>query len=106
MAELTNAQRQYLRRLAHELRPIVQIGKQGLSDQAMATIDRALDAHELIKVKFLSFQDEKHELSQTMSDQLGAVLVSLIGNVATLYRRQSDPEKQQIALPRSANDAA
>ncbi len=99
MQELTNGQRQYLRRLAHDLRPLVQIGKQGLTDQSLATIDHTLDAHELIKVKFLDFQDQKQELSETIAAQLNTILVGIVGNIATFYREQSDPDKRKIVLP-------
>jgi RNA-binding protein len=99
MHELSNGQRQYLRRLAHDLRPLVQIGKQGLTEQALATIDRTLDAHELIKVKFLDFQDEKHELSETIATQLHTILIGVVGNIAILYREQPDPDKRKITIP-------
>lgn len=99
MHELSNGQRQYLRRLAHDLRPLVQIGKQGLTEQALATIDRTLAARELIKVKFLDFQDEKHELSETIAAQLDTILIGVVGNVAIFYREQPDPDKRKIILP-------
>lgn len=96
---MNNAQRQYLRRRAHDLRPTVQIGKQGVTPQLMATVGNELEAHELIKVKFLDFQDEKRELAEQIAAQNGAALVALIGNVAILYRQQPDPEKRKLSLP-------
>ena len=104
MRELTNAQRQYLRRLAHDLKPLVQIGKHGLTNQALAMIDRTLDAHELIKVKFLDFQDEKQELSETIAEQLNTVLIGIVGNIATFYREQRDPDKRKIAVSARSRD--
>jgi RNA-binding protein len=101
MHELSNGQRQYLRRIAHDLRPLVQIGKQGLTEPALATIDRTLEARELIKVKFLGFQDEKHELSATIATQLNTILIGVVGNVAIFYREQPDPDKRKITLPAS-----
>ncbi len=62
-------------------------------------VDRTLEAHELIKVKFLDFQDEKHELSETIAEQLHTILIGVVGNVAILYREQSDPDKRKITLP-------
>ena len=99
MRHLTNAQRQYLRRLAHQLRPMVQIGKQGLTEGVRMNIDQALETHELIKVKFLEFQDEKEALTDDLVQTTESVLIGLIGNVATLYRQQPDPEKRKIRLP-------
>lgn len=103
MHELTNTQRQYLRRLAHDLKPVVQIGKQGLTEQALASIDRTIEARQLIKIKFLDFQDQKQELSETIAEQLNSILISVVGNVAILYREQPDPEKRKVELP-SAHD--
>jgi RNA-binding protein len=99
MHELTNTQRQYLRRLAHDLKPVVQIGKQGLTEQALASIDRTIEARELIKVKFLDFQDQKQELSETIAEQLNSTLIGVVGNVATFYREQPDPDKRRVELP-------
>lgn len=100
MPQLTNAERQYLRRLAHDLRPAAQIGKQGLTPSVQANIERELDAHELIKIKFQDFQDQKHELSEEIAGEARATLVSVIGNVAVLYREQPDPDRRRIKLPR------
>ena len=99
MRELTNVQHQYLRRLANQLKPVIQIGKNGLSGQALAAIDNALETHELIKVKFLGFQDEKQELTDELINSTNSVLVGLIGNIAILYREQLDPERRKIRLP-------
>jgi RNA-binding protein len=99
MPQLTNAQRQHLRRLANPLRPLVQVGKQGLTSGVLSSIDQSLASHELIKVKFLDFQDQKEELTDDLARTTGSILVALVGNTATLYREQPDPEKRKITLP-------
>ena len=66
MKKLTNTQKQYLRRMAQVLRPVVQIGKNGLTDQVHTTVDQELNTHELIKVKFVDFKDEKKELTEEL----------------------------------------
>ena len=96
---LTSIQRQHLRRLAHEIRPMVQVGKQGLTDGVRINADRALDDHELVKVKFLNFQDQKRELTEELVHATNSVLISLVGNIALLYRRQPDPDRRKIELP-------
>ena len=48
---LTAAERKALKAKAHKLDPVVQIGTKGLTDEVIAEIDRALCAHELIKVR-------------------------------------------------------
>jgi RNA-binding protein len=99
MKHLNNTQKQYLRRLAHDLRPAVQIGKNGLTDQIHSTINHELNAHELIKIKFMDFKEEKRELTEELAQASNGTLIGLIGNIAILYREQSDPEKRQIKLP-------
>jgi RNA-binding protein len=99
MPDLSQAQRQHLRRLAHHLKPLAQIGKHGVTEQALAAIDQQLAAQELIKVKFLDHQDERHALSQLIAERLNAALISVIGNVATFYRQQPDPDRRRIDLP-------
>ena len=49
--KLTNKQKQYLKGLAHSLKPVVQLGGNGLTEGVLAEIDNALSHHELIKVK-------------------------------------------------------
>jgi RNA-binding protein len=100
MQRLTNAQRAHLRRLAHHLKPVVQIGKQGVTEAILASIDETLKAHELIKVKFMDFRDQKRELSEDLVAASGSALVGLIGNIAILYRQQADPQRRKINLPR------
>ena len=105
MQRLTNAQRAHLRRLAHHLKPVVQIGKQGLTSGVQASVDEALNARELIKVKFMDFRDQKQELTDELAAASGSVLVGMIGNIAILYRQQKDPQKRKITLPRDAGNA-
>ena len=100
MKRLTNTQKQYLRRMAHDMKPVVQIGKNGLTDQVHAAIDHELSAHELIKVKFVDFKEQRKELTDDLVAMSNSMLIGLIGNVAVLYREQADPEKRSIELPR------
>jgi RNA-binding protein len=99
MTTLSNKQLAYLRSEAHHLNPTVMIGLQGLSDTVMAKINNELDAHELIKVKFLDFKDLKRELSASIAAQTGCTLVTIIGNIAVLYRENTDPARRKVVLP-------
>lgn len=96
---LTKQQRQYLRRMAHDLEPIVQIGKQGVGDQLVTTVSQALAARELIKVKLLDLFEMQDEVFAELAARSDSILVASIGHIAILYRRQPDPEKRKIALP-------
>jgi RNA-binding protein len=99
MKQLSNSQKQYLRRLAHDLKPVVQIGKNGLTEQLHTAVDQELSAHELIKVKFMDFKDQRKELADELVATSSSTLIGLIGNIAILYREQADPEKRRIRLP-------
>ncbi|GLI34443.1 MAG: ribosome assembly RNA-binding protein YhbY [Deltaproteobacteria bacterium] len=99
MENLSSFQRQYLKGLAHHLKPVVQIGKNGLTDQLFDAVDIALNAHELIKIKFLDFQEQKKELSQEIAERLNCERVALVGNIAILYRQHPDLAKRKISLP-------
>lgn len=99
MALLTSAQRKFLRGLANRLDPVILIGKGGVTEALLNAVDEALDAHELIKIRFNGFKDEKHELIDRIARQSQAEVAGRVGHVAILYRRHEDPEKRRIALP-------
>lgn len=98
MDKLTGAQRKWLRGMAHSLKPIVRIGKQGWTDGILAEVDRALDVHELIKVQYTASREEKQELSHQIEEATGAETVGLIGHVLILFRQNPDPDKQLYEL--------
>ncbi len=101
MTALSPRQRQKLRGLAHDLKPVVQIGKNGLNESVLVEIDRSLDGHELIKVRFVDFKTRKRELCDAMAEASGAHWVGLIGNVAIFYRPHEDASKRKIRLGRA-----
>jgi len=99
VAPLTSSQRKRLRGLAHALEPLVHVGKSGVTDELATQIDRALDAHELVKVRFLEGKSEKAELVAELCARTGAAAAGTVGHVAILYREHPDPEKRRIELP-------
>ena len=101
MNNLTSYQKKYLRGLAHNLKPVVFIGQKGMTDQVANSIDDALNAHELIKVKFNEFKkkNEKIQIVELIETATDCQLVGIIGHVAIFYRQQGDPEKQKIKIP-------
>lgn len=96
---LTGKDRRHLRGLAHSLKPLAHVGQHGLSDAFLAELDQALEHHELVKVKFLEWKDEKKALSNEMAERTGADLAGLIGHHAILYRPAREPERRRIQLP-------
>lgn len=99
MKELEGFQRRHLRSLAHPLRPVVMVGKEGLSKAVLAKTDAELVAHELIKVRFFDFKEDKKELLETMAEKLLAEVVGVVGHVGILFRQNREPEKRQIKVP-------
>jgi RNA-binding protein len=99
MAKLKGSQRKWLRGQAHSLRPVVQIGRQGLTEGTIREIDFALETHELIKVQAPAPKEEKQEMARRIEAELGAEAVGLIGHIIVLYRRQPDPELRRIEIP-------
>ncbi len=98
MQELKGSQKKYLRGLAHGLSPIVFIGKQGLSDNVVDDMNRALTDHELIKVKFIDYKEAKKEMIPEMEEKTKSCCAGNVGNVVILYREQADPEKRKIKI--------
>ena len=96
---LTSAQRKYLRSQAHHLNPLAFVGKMGLTEGVVLAVDEVLTVHELIKVKFLEFKDQKQELAEELADAAGAELAGVIGNIAILYRAKRDPSERKYLLP-------
>lgn len=98
MIELTSKQRKQLEKHAHSLEPVVIIGSNGLTGQVIEMVSKSLDSHELLKVKFNDFKDEKRELTEEIVDKTGSTLVRIIGNVAILFRQNKDPSKRKYKL--------
>lgn len=96
---LTGAQRKALRGLAHDLKPLIQIGRAGLTDGVLASLDEALTDHELVKVRFLDHREHKKELCERISEGLGAALAGTVGHVAIFYRPAPSAENRRIHLP-------
>jgi RNA-binding protein len=99
MARLNSSQRKWLRGQAHALKPVVQIGKMGLSEAALRQIGEALADHELIKVQAVAAKEEKQAIGRQIEEATGAEVVGLIGHVLILFRQNEDPDEQRFELP-------
>jgi len=97
--ELRGVHRKYLRGLAHGLKPVVQVGRQGVTDGLLRSADAALNDHELIKVRFVNHKEDREELAGRIAAGTGSHLAGSIGNVAIFYRRHADPGRRKIVLP-------
>jgi RNA-binding protein len=77
-----------LKARAHPLEPVVIIGGKGLTDEVVKEVDRALTAHELIKVRAPSLdRDARDAALKTLCEKTGAAAVQQIGKVLVLFRK-------------------
>ena len=77
-----------LKARAHPLEPVVIVGGKGLTDEVVKEVDRALTAHELIKVRAPSLdRDARDEALKTLCEKTGAEAVQQIGKVLVLFRK-------------------
>ncbi|HON78335.1 MAG TPA: ribosome assembly RNA-binding protein YhbY [Spirochaetota bacterium] len=90
MTTFTFAQRRKLKKEAHHLHPVIQVGKAGVNEGVIKAIDEALNSHELIKIKFVDGKEAKRELSQEIADATASAIVTIIGNVLVLYREKTE----------------
>ncbi|HAV18979.1 MAG TPA: ribosome assembly RNA-binding protein YhbY [Erysipelotrichaceae bacterium] len=85
---LTGKQKRYLRAQAHQLKPIFQIGKDGVSHKQASSINEALKAKELIKVRLLqTCPQTANEAALEIAAQTKADVIQIVGRVITLYKR-------------------
>jgi RNA-binding protein len=96
MKPLKGSDRKKLRGLAHSLKPVVLIGKQGATGSVLEEIRRALEVHELIKIKFVEGKEEKDRLLKEIVQQTDSHLAGVIGHIGILYREHPEPEKRKI----------
>ena len=88
---LTPRERAHLKARAHALEPSVQIGQGGLTDTVVAEVDRALTAHELIKIKILGDDRKAREaVSAAVCERTNASCVQRVGKVTVLWRPNED----------------
>lgn len=97
--QLKGSARTYLRGLAHHLKPAVYLGKQGVTESFIESVNQALDTHELIKLKFNSFKEERKILAQEIEARTNSEMVGMIGHIAIYYREQHDADKRKIQIP-------
>jgi len=93
MSTLTNAKIRELKARAQLMKPTLKVGHDGLSTQFIAALDEALKHHDLVKVKFSDFKEDKKTLSPQLAEKTGSELIMRVGNVAVLYRAKPVEEK-------------
>ena len=96
---LTGKQRSYLKGLAHNLDPLFQLGKSGLTENFIKQVEEALETKELIKIKILQNCDlDPTETANEIVEELNAEFVQSIGSKFVVYKESKKNKK--IELPR------
>ncbi|MEO7319443.1 MAG: YhbY family RNA-binding protein [Chthoniobacteraceae bacterium] len=91
---LSNAAKRDLKVRAQRLEPVLKIGHAGVTPEFLASLDRALNDHELVKIRFSDFKQEKKTLTPEIAEKSGSEVVMRVGNVAVFYRRRAVPVEE------------
>ena len=90
--ELKSYQRAFLRSQAQQLNPVVYVGKEGFTEGVSSSLDAALTAHELVKVRFSNKKSEVEEISRKLEESTDSTLVAITGFTSVFFRQ--DPKSE------------
>lgn len=97
---ITTKQRAFLRGLGNALDPVLQIGKEGATENVVQSIELLLQARELVKIKLLKNSDEDiRALADNLAKKLDADVVQVIGSIMILYKKSTRKDFKHIQLP-------
>jgi RNA-binding protein len=97
---LTGWQRSCLKKDGHKLNSLVQIGKEGLTEDVISHIDSMLEDNELLKLTFLkSCIIDTKEGANIVCNKVGAEFIQAIGRKFVIFRQARDKDKQKITIP-------
>ncbi len=100
-SELSNARKKELRTIGHNLKPIIMIAEKGVTEAISTELERALEDHELIKIKInINEPTIRKELANKICTDHKANLVQFIGKVALICRRAKKPNAKLSNLLR------
>ena len=91
---MKESEKVWLRGRGQLLEPTVRLGRQGLTPDLLAELNRFLDSKELVKLRFVEFKDQRKTLAPQIAEQSNSTLIGLVGHTALYFRQQTDPEKR------------
>ena len=89
---LSNSQIRKFKATAQHLEPMLKVGKAGLSEGFIRSVDAALVQHELVKIKFTEFKEQKKELTPQLAEKTSSHVIMRVGNVLVLHRPRPEAE--------------
>ena len=99
---MTSKQRAYLRSLAMNISPVIQIGKNGLTPELTESVNEAFNTKELIKLAVLqNCMDDPRQMAEMLAERTQSLVVQIIGKKIILYKEVKDDNKK-IILPKAA----
>lgn len=106
MDDMTALQKKALKARAHSLHPILQLGEKGLTDAVVAEIERALGAHELVKIRAAPFNREERDVAlASICERTGAEAVQHIGKILVVYRQKPPAESKPTPRRRTQSSS-
>jgi len=94
---LTGKQKRYLRAQANQLKPIFQVGKDGVNENMVVQINEALEKRELLKVSILqNCEDDRETVADELQSGTDAEVVQIIGNNIVLYKESKNNKRIQL----------
>ena len=97
---LSNADKKRFRSIGHNLSPVVIIAQKGLTENIRTEIERALNQHELIKIKLItSTREEKKTVTKSICDEFTAECIQSVGHMILVYRaaKRPDPKLSNVS---------
>ncbi len=99
---LTQEQKKHFKSIGHHLKPVVTVAEQGLKENLMAELDRALNDHELIKIQLrIAEREDRQAILTELCQQSSSILVQSIGKMALIYRKNPKANPKLSNLLRS-----
>lgn len=97
---ISTKQRAFLRGLGNALEPVLQIGKEGATENVLESVNLLLEARELVKIKVLkNSDDDVKKMANFVAVKTNAEVVQVIGNIFILYKKSTRKDFKHIQLP-------
>ena len=92
----------YLRGLGHHLKPLVMLGREGITDNVLTAAREVLNAHELVKIKIgTGCLLERREAAERIAAATGSEIIQILGKTILLFRENPDrDDEHRIRLPK------
>jgi len=96
---LTSQEKRKLKAEAQHLEPVVRVGKSGVTPAVLASVEQALTARKLIKIRLDHERDERDVLAVEIAKATGAELIWQVGKVAVYYRNKTGTSDEAVSPP-------